>query len=204
MKVSAVLIWLCLSSVQPQRPTDQLAVEKDVHSDVWTELRELRNMVLELQVRQQANESQIEGMMQQNAAGRQKAAFSFASGLNGYFGPVKSDTTLVFQKQITNVGNAYNPRTGVFTAPVRGVYYFRFNLLGKSDKYRTSVYLFRNEEKIIKASTPPSLSYQYTIGGVTLVLRRGDRVYLTLLSGCEIFDTGNNHSTFSGFLISSF
>ncbi|KAI4881181.1 hypothetical protein NFI96_026238 [Prochilodus magdalenae] len=197
MKVSVVLIWLCLSSVQPQRLDDQLAVENNIHSDVWTELR---NMVVKLKMLLQSSGNQTEGMMQLNP-GRPKVAFSFASGLHGYFGPVKSDTTLVFRKQITNVGNAYNVITGVFTAPVGGVYYFSFNLLGKSHKYWTSVRLFKNHEKVIESSTPPNWSHQYTVGGVTLQLKKGDHVYLKLLTECEIYDDGNNHSTFSGFLI---
>ncbi|KAI4881182.1 hypothetical protein NFI96_026239 [Prochilodus magdalenae] len=135
--------------------------------------------------------------------GRPKVAFSFASGLHGYFGPVKSDTTLVFRKQITNVGNAYNVITGVFTAPVKGVYYFRFNLLGNSHKYWTRVRLFKNHEKVIESSTHPTRSHQHAVGGVILELKKGDHVYLKLLTGCEIYDDGNNHSTFSGFLITS-
>ncbi|KAI4881185.1 hypothetical protein NFI96_026235 [Prochilodus magdalenae] len=137
-----------------QSHDDQLSVEDNIHSDVWARLRELKNM--------QSEENQAEGMMQQNA-GRPMAAFTYASGLNGYFGPVRRDTTLVFRKRITQVGNAYNPRTGIFTAPVRGLYYFRFNLLGKSNKYRTCVYLFKNNQKIIKSSTPPNLSHEYTL-----------------------------------------
>ncbi|KAI4881183.1 hypothetical protein NFI96_026240 [Prochilodus magdalenae] len=168
-------VTLELKEDQLRRLDDQLAV-KNIHSDVWTELKELRNMVVKLKMLLPSSGNQTEGMMQLHAD-TPKVAFSFASGVHGYYGPVTTETTLVFHKQITNVGNAYNVITGVFTAPVRGVYYFRFNLLGKSDKYRTSVHLFKNHERVIKSSTPPNLSHEYTeFKNVTGELENEDEV----------------------------
>jgi len=40
-------------------------------------------------------------------------AFSASLGLNGFSGPVKVDRTLVYKNVIINVGEAYDPTTGI-------------------------------------------------------------------------------------------
>ncbi|KAI4881167.1 hypothetical protein NFI96_032419 [Prochilodus magdalenae] len=218
MKFSLVLIWFCLSPVQLQSPDDQLVVENSVQPGVWTELRDT---VVKLKVRVKSSEMKIEELEQRNAAleervasaelgvgtlkedstCRPKAAFTFASGLRGYHGPYRSDTRLVFRKKIMNVGYAYNPSTGVFTAPVRGVYYFRFSVLGASRSYWTGVHLVKNHQRIIIAYESPTGNHQYAVGGATLLLEKGDVVYVLLRSHCQIYDSNDNHSSFSGFLV---
>lgn len=42
-----------------------------------------------------------------------KVAFSASLGSNGFIGPVNTDTTVVYKNVFNNVGNAYNPATGI-------------------------------------------------------------------------------------------
>ncbi|XP_017581274.1 complement C1q-like protein 3 [Pygocentrus nattereri] len=212
MRATLVLLWFFVSCVQLLRGDDQLAVE-----DQTCFFRELKDMVKQLKYSQ----SQIDELKKQNAAlkGRvdsteltvealrkestniPKVAFSFASGLNGYFGPLSVESTLIFRKQITNIGNAYNPLTGVFTAPLRGIYYFRFNVVGSSKSSRLAVSLMKNEERIFDVSKLPQGSNQYAVGGATLLLQPGDHVYVNLRSDSQITDDNNNHCAFSGFVL---
>ena len=53
---------------------------------------------------------------------RQKVAFYV--GLTENLGPVSEHSDIVFDRVITNVGGAYEPRTGRFTAPLSAVYQF--------------------------------------------------------------------------------
>jgi len=47
------------------------------------------------------------------------------SGLSDVnMGPVVENTNVVFDRVVTNVGDAYDPETGKFTAPADGVYQF--------------------------------------------------------------------------------
>uniref|UniRef100_A0A674DMZ6 Heavy metal-binding protein HIP-like n=1 Tax=Salmo trutta TaxID=8032 RepID=A0A674DMZ6_SALTR len=122
----------------------------------------------------------------------------------GNTGPFQADTNLVHTHVITNVGNAFSPRTGVFTAPVNGVYYFTFTSYTWKNEANIGVALYKNHEEV-------ALVYEYqdkgdnedfASNGATLQLAKGDTVSLVLPSGFQV--TGNafrNLSTFSGFLL---
>ena len=51
---------------------------------------------------------------------------AFFVGLSDNVGPIKSQTQtpVVFDRVVTNIGNAYDPVTGRFTAPINGTYQF--------------------------------------------------------------------------------
>lgn len=53
-----------------------------------------------------------------------KKKVAFFVGLTENFGPVDENSDIVFDRIVTNVGSAYNPSTGRFTAPITGVYQF--------------------------------------------------------------------------------
>ncbi|KAJ8390251.1 hypothetical protein AAFF_G00108200 [Aldrovandia affinis] len=71
---------------------------------------------------------------------------AFTASLDGSItvGPYPDSSILVYQRVLTNIGNAYNSSTGIFTAPVRGVYYFSFTVFGWSNGTPTAARLFMN------------------------------------------------------------
>ncbi|XP_053177852.1 complement C1q-like protein 2 [Scomber japonicus] len=133
-----------------------------------------------------------------------QVAFSaslLASGY-GHVGPFNTHTTLVFRYVVTNIGNAYNPNTGFFIAPVRGAYHFEFYIGTWADNsHATGVVLVKNGEHIFAAWEHQTNGYGSTANGATLLLEVGDVVLLRLWEDTSIFDNGNNHSTFSGHLL---
>ncbi|KAG9263149.1 complement C1q-like protein 2 [Astyanax mexicanus] len=194
-----------------------LADQATVQSDVSAELRQLRDMVVEQKVKLQ----QIEELKKENAALEQrlafteleikslreektntpKVAFSFGTGISGSHGPLSTDSILVLNREITNIGNAFSPITGVFTAPVRGVYYFRYTMSGHSSAHWTTVRLMKNQRSIVVATKPPKGTHDYAASGATLLLEKGDLVYLRLPANSQFWDDQNNHFSFSGFLL---
>uniref|UniRef100_A0A096MCW6 Cerebellin-1-like n=1 Tax=Poecilia formosa TaxID=48698 RepID=A0A096MCW6_POEFO len=114
-------------------------------------------------------------------------------------GPFDRYHTLAFKKVITNIGNAYNPETGIFTAPVKGLYYFRFTgVVGSTGKLNAG--LKKNGENIVaiyhKAGTQASAS-----NGVALELQEGDRVFVQIWENDLTIADQSRLSTFSGFLV---
>uniref|UniRef100_A0A8C7FT11 C1q domain-containing protein n=2 Tax=Oncorhynchus kisutch TaxID=8019 RepID=A0A8C7FT11_ONCKI len=122
----------------------------------------------------------------------------------GNTGPFQENTNLVHSHVITNVGNAFSPRTGAFTAPVHGVYYFTFTSYAWKKEANIGVALYKNQEQV-------ALVYEYqdkgdnedfASNGATLQLAKGDIVYLVLPSGFQVTSNAyKNLSTFNGFLL---
>ncbi|XP_062844464.1 complement C1q-like protein 3 [Trichomycterus rosablanca] len=63
---------------------------------------------------------------------KETPAVAFSAALVQSVGPYNVATTLVYSNVITNIGKAYNPVTGIFSAPVSGAYYIRFTSCGSS------------------------------------------------------------------------
>uniref|UniRef100_A0A3B4UL47 C1q domain-containing protein n=1 Tax=Seriola dumerili TaxID=41447 RepID=A0A3B4UL47_SERDU len=135
-----------------------------------------------------------------------KVAFSAALTDSGLLGPFNTDTTIVYSNVFTNIGKAYNPVTGIFTAPVKGVYYFRFTGMDYRSAVHMGAALYKNNQRIM-------LTYEINVNngyfehmsnGVTLELEKGDVVFLRLPANKGLYDNNESHNTFSGFLLFTF
>ncbi|ROL53442.1 Complement C1q-like protein 4 [Anabarilius grahami] len=158
--------------------------------DIHAALRELTTTVTEL--RDEMNKKNDD----------REIAFSAAlmeSG-EGNTGPFTTDITLTYRKVFTNIGNAYNPITGVFTAPLKGAYMFRISAYGRGGTAAT-VSIYKNGEFLVMAFDNQPQNALNSSNGAVLILEVGDVVYVRLRSGKRIFDNQYNHNTFSGFLL---
>ncbi|XP_026017295.1 complement C1q tumor necrosis factor-related protein 3-like [Astatotilapia calliptera] len=153
----------------------------------------------------ETQKTEIEQLKQRLQA--RQVAFSASLVEHGggtYTGPFNTETTLIFKRVVTNIGNAYNPYTGIFTAPVRGVYNFELTLHGHGDiAYPTAARLFMNKELIFTAWEHQTTHSPSASNGGSLLLDAQDQVYVRLWAGARIFDDDNHHTSFRGHLLFS-
>uniref|UniRef100_A0A8C7KUU3 Complement C1q-like protein 2 n=1 Tax=Oncorhynchus kisutch TaxID=8019 RepID=A0A8C7KUU3_ONCKI len=160
-------------------------------------------------------ESEVDGLLRELTArvqkleseciGKPKVAFTASirvSDEHYHLGPFEKYTTVVYKKVTTNIGEAYNPDTGVFTALVRGAYYFTFTCnVGNSGVANAA--LLKNGvimAAVYEYADPISGVYHSGANGVILDLVEGDKVYVVLWRGSSIFDN-SRISMFSGYLL---
>ncbi|XP_048095629.1 cerebellin-3-like [Alosa alosa] len=238
-----LLFFMCEVQTESQSTGTAAAAAVTIQLDVSAELRELRDMVVELRTtlsftqnelqntkslqtevavlkaRLTATETEVLNLRKETAAQeavltavktrpvekeiteQPKVAFSAALG-QGYIESGKTELNLVFTKVITNVGEAYSSMTGFFTAPVRGVYYFRFTVMDTPSANHLYIKMCKNGERIMWLTEYDAHGTRtYVSGGLTLQLEVGDVVNMRLPAGYRLYDNVDNHSTFSGFLI---
>ncbi|KAF6730642.1 Complement C1q subcomponent subunit B [Oryzias melastigma] len=131
-----------------------------------------------------------------------KVAFSARTSKDGAYGNLKEDTTLTYNAVITNLGNAYNPATGIFAAPVKGLYYFTFFAHGGGvDRIR--LVLKKDGAVVVDIHDHPSSADPADNAGnaVFLELEQGNQVYVTILANSAVWAEGFA-TTFSGVLLS--
>uniref|UniRef100_A0A667YUZ1 C1q domain-containing protein n=1 Tax=Myripristis murdjan TaxID=586833 RepID=A0A667YUZ1_9TELE len=153
-----------------------------------------------LQSRLNASESQVDELRRKHTDDL-KVAFSAGLTDSGSVGPFDDEVTLVFSKIISNVGQAFNQSSGVFTAPLRGLYFFSFTAADYLKGYM-GLYLHRNSQPILfSLNLNDHGGYATAAGGLALELQRGDTVRLSLPASYRLYDDSRNFSIFSGFLL---
>ncbi|XP_065133255.1 cerebellin-1-like [Paramisgurnus dabryanus] len=148
----------------------------------------------------QDSQNKLESFQKENEA--RKIAFSaglLASG-SGHTGPLNDQKSLVYKKVFSNIGNAYDSNTGIFTAPVKGVYYFRFYAHSHAG-IKMAVTLYKNDAPQCSVFSWKPVTNGNASNGVILTLEPGDQVNTKLWDGTWVFDDQMSYTSFSGFLI---
>ena len=104
---------------------------------------------------------------------------------------------VLFDHVLTNMGNAYHAHSGIFTAPVNGVYVISVTIAGwKRSEDHIYVQMKQNGNSLCYVWVTQDQSSQ------TLVLRlqKNDEIYLVNLRPSDVI-LGNTFSSFSGFLL---
>ncbi|XP_046899976.1 complement C1q tumor necrosis factor-related protein 3-like [Hypomesus transpacificus] len=131
----------------------------------------------------------------------EQVAFGASLPPRGNQGPYNIEITLVYSRVLVNAGNAYNPATGIFTAPVKGVYYFSFSGYHYSTK-PMGLRLMKNGQQMLRLyNHPPGSRYVTATNGMNLQLKKGDQVYLRLGAGTWTYTDSNYQNTFIGHLL---
>ncbi|KAL0970098.1 hypothetical protein UPYG_G00237110 [Umbra pygmaea] len=207
IKTTILLFWLgyvCLAHGGSESSEGSVV-------NIYTELKELRSLVGELSTKLNKAEADLKEQralveeLRREKDEQPKVAFSASllSSESKHHGPFNDETNLIFGKVLTNVGNAYNSATGVFTAPVRGVYYFRFtgNYFVGHDM---GLSIFKGSQRMMSVYEYHSSgeSNDHASNGVTLELEKGDVVYMRLWINTWVFIDGRyDYCSFSGFLL---
>ncbi|XP_063435879.1 complement C1q tumor necrosis factor-related protein 2-like [Mytilus trossulus] len=104
-----------------------------------------------------------------------------------------------FDKVFTNNLNGYNPSTGIFTAPIAGIYRFSSMVMNERGKPLV-VSLWHNNTRVTSVSTKVS---DHTTGtlSIQLDLNKGDHIAVRSYYNYIIYSSNMHDSTFSGNLI---
>ncbi|KAI2644637.1 Complement C1q-like protein 2 [Labeo rohita] len=202
-----------LTAIVTEQKANIRALEMQLKEELNKKNDEISNFTLS-QVEQLRKENRGEAIVIQNYITKllmpwfsltdRQIAFSAAlmQSAGGTIGPFTTDITLTYRNVFTNIGNAYNPITGIFTPPLKGAYMFRVSLYGHgSHSTPSAVSIIKNGEHVVVAHGHQAGYAVNSSNGVVLLLEVGDVVYVRLWSGRSIYDNQYNHSTFSGYLL---
>ncbi|KAF7219559.1 cerebellin-3 isoform X2 [Nothobranchius furzeri] len=119
-------------------------------------------------------------------------------------GPNANDAPIIYKYTFYNTGG-YSTQTGIFTAPLSGVYSLAVSIYSvtSADKSQAScASLLVNGNVVSSLSDRNGLDVEDSSTSVlAITLKAGDQVSVSLLSGCNICDSFNHFNTFTGFLL---
>ncbi|XP_030286439.1 complement C1q tumor necrosis factor-related protein 6-like [Sparus aurata] len=165
--------------------------------DLLKEFSAMTEKLKAMETRLKESENQITDLKNKE---RIKVIFSAAKGDGNIdIGPFNTAKTLIYRRVITNIGDAYNRFTGIFVAPVAGVYYFSI-FYHAGGRYPASLAIYKNDQVTVMTGHNPSKSAINGGNAVFLQLQRGDQVFVRLVRNTYVWGS-LYHTTFSGFLV---
>ena len=116
---------------------------------------------------------------------------------------MKTQETMIFDRVLLNEGNAYNQKTGEFTAAVEGVYSFSWKTFTDNGKlFVTEIAHNGNtiahnhcDGRGLKAGHASSSNQ------ANIKMKKGDKVWIRAYGGYGNYAIGGNWCDFSGFKI---
>ncbi|KAG8005978.1 Complement C1q-like protein 4 [Nibea albiflora] len=182
----------------------QLKAQNATVDQQKTSITTLKEDTAEIKDRLGSNEKNLKQevtsiLAQVNAKVAFSATLTQSSGV--FTGPATSSKkNLIFNRVLTNVGGAYNHKTGIFTAPKKGVYHFSYMTFGyscytsgaillKNGHLQVSTYEFKGRwDKDISDTTSNSVILDLNVGeAVNIVLWTGGKIYSSVFTGFLIF-----------------
>uniref|UniRef100_A0AAZ1Y156 C1q domain-containing protein n=1 Tax=Oreochromis aureus TaxID=47969 RepID=A0AAZ1Y156_OREAU len=147
--IHAVLREMAVSlALQTERITVLQKENQEQAAKLETEIDQLKLQSEEQVAKLESQKTEIDQLKHELQVKQVAFSVSLLDQGYGYTGPYNTHMTLIFKRVVTNIGNTYNPHTGIFTAPVRGVYHFYWTVYGNGN-IPAGAYLFRNGEKIL-------------------------------------------------------
>ncbi|XP_014862282.1 PREDICTED: complement C1q-like protein 2 [Poecilia mexicana] len=162
----------------------------------------MEQRITSLETRLQNTEREVQEL-RRLTQGTPRVAFSAALAGSGNTGPFMTATPLKYKKVFSNTGNCYNPSTGIFTATVSGMFFFRFSMFNNMTPAPNSVVsLMKNNERLTSVwDTAASDVHDSGSNAVVISLKVGDNVFVQLEPNRAVYDDGMHYNTFSGFLL---
>ncbi|XP_046545576.1 uncharacterized protein LOC124255713 [Haliotis rubra] len=134
-----------------------------------------------------------------------ETAVAFQTSPSAYYFDVKDTEKLIFDSALYNIGNSYDGKTGMFTAPVSGTFIFWAGVSSFGRNSRVTIRLILNQDRHGCLAQGTGIannnSTESTASVMTAAeLRRGDVVWLEKYSGTDrLF--GTQESYFGGVLL---
>lgn len=133
---------------------------------------------------------------------RQNPTVAFSARVKPSYEDIAPWATIKFSSVETNIGDGYNSKTGVFTAPRTGVYVFYSHILTKGGYHIIETALTVNgDTKLWLYSAGHSSAHGSGSNMLVIRLKQGDKVKMVIPNGSRPFYIHHVWSTFSGFLL---
>ncbi|XP_076112102.1 complement C1q-like protein 4 [Mytilus galloprovincialis] len=110
---------------------------------------------------------------------------------------ISGSSTVVFDKIFTNTGDAYDSKTGIFRAPVKGLYYFDCTFLSFGTQLH--LILMKNNNRLTYGHSFSNRDAGSMSG--TLELEIGDKVFIQHYPKSQVLQ--DDYSSFTGYMIST-
>ncbi|KAL4217381.1 hypothetical protein ACF0H5_023832 [Mactra antiquata] len=115
-------------------------------------------------------------------------------------------TTIIFDTVFTNIGNAYNPSSGIFLCPETGIYLFQYHLVARQG---TSAWLelYHNAYYVNSAYTHTTSEWGAAGNSVIMRLSKGDTMFIRSVKNdngytTELYGRSDQiYNTFTGYLL---